>query len=90
MQKLVPRTLAKSLAMLASLLWLISAVWHSLLGQPSLMPYMYSWFSFANPAHMAMLLALWVVAFYCIGYLIAAFYNRNTKKKRKRARRRER
>ena len=79
MEKLNSRTLAKTLAMLASVLWLIATVWHGLLGQPSLMPYMYSWFSFSNPIHAVALLGVWMAVFYFVGYLIAFFYNRNVK-----------
>lgn len=80
-QQLSEKALSRAMAMLGFVLWIIGVVWHGLLGNPSMMSYMYPWFNYANPLHAIMLLVVWVVAFYVIGYLVAAFYNWNLKKK---------
>ena len=79
--QLSEKVLAASLAMLAFVMWVVGVVWHGLLGHPSLLPYIYPWFSYSNPIHAAALLVMWAVSFYVIGYLVALFYNRNLKKK---------
>lgn len=79
-QQLNEKALPKALAMLAFVLWIIAVIWHGLLGQPSLIPYMYPWFSFSNPLHAFELLVVFVAAGYVIGFLTASFYNKNLRK----------
>lgn len=69
------------MAMFGFVFWVVALVWHGLLGNPSMMGYMYPGFSYAAPMNaLALLLAL-VVGFYIIGWFIAAFYNWNLKRK---------
>lgn len=70
---------SKAVAMLGFVLWIIATVWHGLLGNPSMMPYMYSSFSFISPVNALTLLVVWVVSFYVVGWLLAVFYNKNLK-----------
>lgn len=72
--------LAAAMAMLGFLLALFGILWHGVMGQPSMAAYMYPGFSFVSPMHAAALLVVFVVSFYIIGWLIAAFYNWNLKK----------
>lgn len=74
-QKAKPRVLGKTFAVLGLIIGIAGAVWHGLLGQPSLMELVYPWFSFANPLHAAGIIILWVVGGYIFGFLLAAIYN---------------
>lgn len=80
-QKLDEKSLAAAMAMLAFVMWIVGVIWHGLLGQPSLMPLLYKWFSFSNPVHAGMLLVVWAVSFYVFGWLVAGFYNWNLRRK---------
>lgn len=78
--KLDANSLALATAMLGFVLWIAAILWHGMLGNPSMMGYMYPSFSFINPINAITLLVVWVVSFYVIGWLIAVFYNWNLKK----------
>ena len=76
-----PNSLARAVAMLGFAMWIAAVIWHGVLGNPSMMPYMYPSFSFVNPINAVTLLVIWVVSFYVIGWLVAVFYNWNLKRK---------
>ncbi len=76
-QRLDANSLAVATAMLGFVLWAVAILWHGMLGQPSMMGYMYPAFSFMSPLGAATLLIVWAVSFYVIGWLIATFYNWN-------------
>ncbi len=78
--KLDVNAFSKAVAMLGFVLWVVATIWHGPLGNPSVMGYMYPSFSFVSPINAAMLLAVWIVSFYVIGWLIATFYNWNLRK----------
>ena len=78
--KLNVNAFSKAIAMLGFVLWVVATLWHGLLGNPSMMPYMYPSFSFINPVNALTLLVVWVVSFYAVGWLLTVFYNRNLKK----------
>lgn len=67
--------LAAAMAILGFILWLVGVIWHGLMGQPSMMGYLYPRFSFTSPMHSVVLLIVFIVSFYIIGWLIATFYN---------------
>ena len=80
-QKLSEKSLSRALATLGFVLWVIAVIWHGLLGNPSMMGYMYPWFSYTNPVHAIGLLAVFAASGYVIGFLAAKFYNKNLKRK---------
>lgn len=79
-QKLSEKALSRAMAMFGVVFWIVAVVWHGVVGQPSMMSYMYPGFSYANPMNAIALLVVVVVGFWVIGWLIAAFYNWNLKK----------
>lgn len=80
-QQLNEKALAAAMAMLGFVFWIVAVVWHGAMGNPSMMGYMYPGFSYMNPLNAVTLLVVFVVGFYIIGWLLAAFYNWNLKRK---------
>ena len=80
-QKISESALAAAMAMLGFIAWIVAVIWHGLLGNPSMMSYMYPSFSYTNPLNAVTLLVVLVVAMYVIGWLLATFYNWNLKRK---------
>ena len=80
-QKISEKALSRSLASVGFVLWIIAVIWHGLLGNPSMMGYMYTAFSYTNPLDAAKLLVVFVAAGYFVGFLTARFYNKSLRKK---------
>ena len=80
-QQLSEKALSRAMAMFGVVFWLVALVWHGLLGNPSMMSYMYPSFTYLNPLNSVTLLVVLVVGFFIAGWLVAAFYNWNLKRK---------
>ena len=80
-QELNEKALAASAAMVGFVAWIIAVIWHGAMMQPSMMGWMYPGFSYMNPMNALTLLVVFVAGFCIIGWLVAAFYNWNLKRK---------
>ncbi len=72
--QLSENALSKTGAALGFILWVVGLFWHGMMGQPSMMGFMYNT-SFMMPSMIIGSLVLLVVGGYIIGWLIATLYN---------------
>ncbi len=73
-ETLNPNALAMTFAVIVFIICVIAYLWHGLMGQPSMIGYMYPGF-WMSPMMMLVGLVVSLIAAYILGYIFALVYN---------------